>query len=117
MNADGVPDVEWEVQGSAGGKLLISGEELDALAAAGERADNEAIDLMPSPAFEAPPDAEARKAFIGLMWRSSMPMASARAGEHRLACRRADRRRTPRPVEDVKAAAEAPGATGTSSDE
>ncbi|TJX18249.1 MAG: hypothetical protein E5W21_35130, partial [Mesorhizobium sp.] len=47
MNADGVrQDVEWErFKAVLAERYSISGAELEALVAAGERADNEAIDL------------------------------------------------------------------------
>ena len=71
MNADGVrQDSEWErfkaVLAEAYG---VTGAELDQLARAGEKADNEAIDLYAfTSVLKRHLDVEARKAFIGLMW-------------------------------------------------
>jgi uncharacterized tellurite resistance protein B-like protein len=71
MNADGVrQDSEWErfkaVLAEAYG---VTGAELDQLAKAGEKADNEAIDLYAfTSVLKRHLDVEARKAFIGLMW-------------------------------------------------
>ena len=71
MNADGVrQDVEWErFKAVLSESYSISGAELEALAAAGERADHEAIDLYAfTSVLKRHLDAEGRKAFIGLMW-------------------------------------------------
>ena len=71
MDADGVrQDVEWArfkaVLSQAYG---IAGNELDALARAGEKADNEAIDLYAfTSVLRRHLDADACKAFVGLMW-------------------------------------------------
>lgn len=71
MDADGVrQDVEWArfkaVLSQAYG---IVGSELDALAKAGEKADNEAIDLYAfTSVLKRHLDADACKAFVGLMW-------------------------------------------------
>ncbi|TPN65130.1 TerB family tellurite resistance protein, partial [Mesorhizobium sp. B1-1-5] len=71
MSADGVrQDVEWErFKAVLAQAYSVSGNELDALAAAGERADNEAIDLYAcTSVLKRHLAAEGRKAFIGLMW-------------------------------------------------
>lgn len=71
MNADGVrQDVEWErFKQILAETYAIGGAELDRLARAGERAENEAIDLYAfTSVLKRHLDAEARKAFIGLMW-------------------------------------------------
>lgn len=71
MNADGVrQDAEWErfkaVLSQAYG---LTGSALEALAAAGEEADNEAIDLYAfTSVLKRHLDMDARRAFIGLMW-------------------------------------------------
>jgi uncharacterized tellurite resistance protein B-like protein len=71
MNADGVrQDVEWErFKDILAETYAIGGEELDRLARAGERAENEAIDLYAfTSVLQRSLDADARKAFVGLMW-------------------------------------------------
>ncbi len=71
MNADGMrQDAEWErfkeVLSRAYG---LTGNALEALAAAGEKADNEAIDLYAfTSVLKRHLDMDARRAFIGLMW-------------------------------------------------
>ncbi|KQZ14944.1 MULTISPECIES: TerB family tellurite resistance protein [unclassified Mesorhizobium] len=71
MNADGVrQDAEWErfkhVLSQAYG---VTGNALEALAAAGEKADNEAIDLYAfTSVLKRHLDMDARRVFIGLMW-------------------------------------------------
>ena len=71
MNADGVrQDVEWErFKQILAETYSVSGAELDALAAAGERADNEAIDLYAfTSVLKRHLDEQARIDFVGLMW-------------------------------------------------
>jgi uncharacterized tellurite resistance protein B-like protein len=71
MDADGVrQDVEWARFKAVLSKTYgVAGNELDALAKAGEAADNEAIDLYAfTSVLKRHLDADARKAFIGLMW-------------------------------------------------
>ena len=71
MTADGVrQDAEWErFKAVLAETYAVSGAELEALAKAGEKADNEAIDLYAfTSVLKRHLDAEARKAFIGLMW-------------------------------------------------
>ncbi|TPK70551.1 hypothetical protein FKO01_14225 [Mesorhizobium sp. B2-3-3] len=123
MNADGVrQDVEWErFKAVLAQTYSISGAELEALAAAGERADNEAIDLYAfTSVLKRHLDAEGRKAFIGLMWEIVYADGELHELEDNTVWRvaeligveRHDRIETRR-----KAAAQAPGARGTSSDE
>ena len=71
MNADGVrQDAEWERFKTILGETYgVSGADLEQLAQAGEKADNEAIDLYAfTSVLKRHLDADARKAFIGLMW-------------------------------------------------
>lgn len=71
MNADGVrQDSEWErFKAVLAQTYSVTGDELDRLAKAGEKADNEAIDLYAfTSVLKRDLDAEARKAFVGLMW-------------------------------------------------
>lgn len=123
MNADGVrQDVEWErFKEILAETYSISGDELDALAAAGERADNEAIDLYAfTSVLKRHLDAEARKAFIGLMWEIVYADGELHELEDNTVWRVAELigvERQDRIEARRKAAAEAPGARGTSSDE
>ena len=123
MSADGVrQDVEWErFKQLLARTYSISGEELDALAAAGERADNEAIDLYAfTSVLKRHLDAEARKAFIGLMWEIVYADGELHELEDNTVWRVAELigvERRDRVEARRKAAAEAPGARGTSSDE
>jgi uncharacterized tellurite resistance protein B-like protein len=71
MNADGVrQDSEWErFKAVLAETYSVSGADLDRLARAGEKADNEAIDLYAfTSVLKRHLDAEGRKAFIALMW-------------------------------------------------
>ncbi|MGP2491251.1 TerB family tellurite resistance protein [Mesorhizobium sp. PUT5] len=71
MTADGVrQDAEWErLKALLASAYSVQGAELDALAKAGKEADNEAIDLYTfTSVLNRHLDAEARKAFIELMW-------------------------------------------------
>lgn len=71
MSADGVrQDTEWErFKTLLAETYSVRGAELDALAKAGEKADNEAIDLYAfTSMLKRHLDADARKAFIELMW-------------------------------------------------
>lgn len=71
MNADGVrQDAEWErFKGVLSQAYGLTGSALEALAAAGEKADNEAIDLYAfTSVLKRHLDMDARRAFIGLMW-------------------------------------------------
>ncbi len=123
MNADGVrQDVEWERFKEILAKTYsIRGDELDALAAAGERADNEAIDLYAfTSVLKRHLDADARKAFIGLMWEIVYADGELHELEDNTVWRVAELigvERQDRIEARRKAAAEAPGARGTSSDE
>ncbi|MES0154870.1 TerB family tellurite resistance protein [Mesorhizobium sp. M0018] len=123
MNADGVrQDSEWErFKKVLAESYSISGDELDALAAAGERADNEAIDLYAfTSVLKRHLDAEARKAFIGLMWEIVYADGELHELEDNTVWRVAELigvERRDRVEARLKAAAAAPGAAGTSSDE
>lgn len=71
MDADGVrQDVEWtRFKAVLSQTYGLVGVELDALAKAGEKADNEAIDLYAfTSVLKRHLDADACKAFVGLMW-------------------------------------------------
>ena len=71
MNADGVrQDSEWErFKAVLSEAYSVTGAELDRLARAGEKADNEAIDLYAfTSVLKRHLDADACKAFVGLMW-------------------------------------------------
>lgn len=71
MNADGVrQDVEWErVRAVLADSYALSGAALDRIAAAGEAADNEAVDLFAfTSVLNRHLDEQARIDFIGLMW-------------------------------------------------
>jgi uncharacterized tellurite resistance protein B-like protein len=100
---------------------VMSADGLDALAAAGERADNEAIDLYAfTSVLKRQLDPDARKAFIGLMWEIVYADGELHELEDNIVWRVAelmDVERHDRVEARRKAAAEAPGATGTSSDE
>ncbi|MBN9219878.1 MAG: TerB family tellurite resistance protein [Mesorhizobium sp.] len=123
MNADGVrQDVEWErFKAVLAQTYSVSGAELEALAAAGERADNEAIDLYAfTSVLKRHLDAEGRKAFIGLMWEIVYADGELHELEDNTVWRVAELigvERHDRVEARRKAAAQAPGARGTSSDE
>ncbi|MEI9424024.1 TerB family tellurite resistance protein [Mesorhizobium sp. Cs1299R1N1] len=123
MNADGVrQDVEWErFKAVLAQSYSINGAELEALAAAGERADNEAIDLYAfTSVLKRHLDAEGRKAFIGLMWEIVYADGELHELEDNTVWRVAELigvERHDRIEARRKAAAEVPGARGTSSDE
>ena len=123
MNADGVrQDVEWErFKAVLSESYSISGAELEALVAAGERADNEAIDLYAfTSVLKRHLDAEGRKAFIGLMWEIVYADGELHELEDNTVWRVAELigvERHDRVEARRKAAAQAPGARGTSSDE
>jgi uncharacterized tellurite resistance protein B-like protein len=123
MNADGVrQDVEWErFKAVLAESYSIKGSELEALAAAGERADNEAIDLYAfTSVLKRHLDADARKAFIGLMWEIVYADGELHELEDNTVWRVAELigvERRDRVEARRKAAAQVPGATGTPSDE
>jgi uncharacterized tellurite resistance protein B-like protein len=123
MNADGVrQDVEWErFKAVLAESYSVSGAELEALAAAGERADNEAIDLYAfTSVLKRHLDAEGRKAFIGLMWEIVYADGELHELEDNTVWRVAELigvERHDRVEARRRAAAQAPGARGTSSDE
>lgn len=71
MTADGVrQDVEWDrFKRILADTYGLAGRELDALASAGEEADNDAVDLYAfTSVLRRSLDGEARKAFVELMW-------------------------------------------------
>ena len=123
MDADGVrQDVEWEkFKAVLAESYSISGDELEALVAAGERADNESIDLHAfTSVLKRHLDADARKAFIGLMWEIVYADGELHELEDNTVWRVAELigvERRERIEARRMAAAHAPGATGTSSDE
>src|SRR4051794_12126779 len=123
MSADGLrQDVEWErFKTVLAQSYSISGDELDALIAAGERADNEAIDLYAfTSVLKRHLDAEARKTFIGLMWEIVYADGELPELEDNTVWRVAELigvERRDRVEARRKAAAQVPGATGTPSDE
>lgn len=123
MSADGVrQDVEWErFKAVLAQTYSVNGAELEALAAAGERADNEAIDLYAfTSVLKRHLDAEGRKAFIGLMWEIVYADGELHELEDNTVWRVAELigvERHDRVEARRKAAAQAPGARGTSSDE
>jgi uncharacterized tellurite resistance protein B-like protein len=123
MSADGVrQDVEWErFKAVLAKSYSVNGAQLEALAAAGERADNEAIDLYAfTSVLKRHLDADARKAFIGLMWEIVYADGELHELEDNTVWRVAELigvERRDRVEARHKAASQAPGATGTSSDE
>ncbi|MBZ9675397.1 TerB family tellurite resistance protein [Mesorhizobium sp. ES1-1] len=123
MNADGVrQDVEWEkFKAVLAQSYSISGDELEDLAAAGERADNESIDLHAfTSVLKRHLDADARKAFIGLMWEIVYADGELHELEDNTVWRVAELigvERRDRIEARRRVAAHAPGVTGTSSDE
>jgi uncharacterized tellurite resistance protein B-like protein len=123
MNADGLrQDVEWErFKAVLAESYSVSGDELDALAAAGEQADNEAIDLYAfTSVLKRHLDAAARKAFIGLMWEIVYADGELHELEDNTVWRVAELigvESRDRVEARRKAAAQMPDAKGTSSDE
>ncbi len=123
MNADGVrQDVEWErFKAVLSETYSIGGAELEALAAAGQRADDEAIDLYAfTSVLKRHLGAEERKAFIGLMWEIVYADGELHELEDNTVWRVAELigvERHDRVEARRRAAAHAPGATGTASDE
>lgn len=123
MNADGVrQDAEWErFKAILSETYSIDGEELEALAKAGQQADDEAIDLYAfTSVLKRHLDIEARKAFIGLMWEIVYADGELHELEDNTVWRVAELigvERQDRVEARRRAAAAAPGARGTSSDE
>jgi uncharacterized tellurite resistance protein B-like protein len=123
MNADGVRhDVEWErLKKVLAESYGVSGEELDTLVAAGERADNEAIDLYAfTSVLKRHLDEEARIEFIRAMWEVVYADGMLHELEDNILWRVAeligvDRRE--RVLARQEAARNAPGAIGESADE
>ena len=118
MNADGVRhDVEWErLKEVLAESYGVSGEELETLVAAGEKADNEAIDLYAfTSVLKRRLDEEARIEFIRAMWEVVYADGVLHELEDNTLWRVAeligvDRR--DRILQRQKAQAEAPGSTG-----
>ncbi|MFE0017167.1 TerB family tellurite resistance protein [Mesorhizobium sp. NPDC059054] len=123
MSADGVhQDVEWErFKAILAESYSIQGQELEALAQAGERADGEAIDLYAfTSVLKRHLDPDARKAFIGLMWEIVYADGELHELEDNTVWRVAellDVERVDRVAARRKAAAEVPGAKGSANDE
>ncbi|WP_144378687.1 TerB family tellurite resistance protein [Mesorhizobium amorphae] len=123
MSADGVrQDVEWErFKAILAETYSVEGQELEALAAAGEKADNEAIDLYAfTSVLKRDLDPEQRKAFIGLMWEIVYADGELHELEDNTVWRVAellDVERVDRVAARRKAAAEVPGAKGSVNDE
>lgn len=123
MNADGVrQDAEWErFKAILSETYSIDGEELEALAKAGQQADDEAIDLYAfTSVLKRHLDIAARKAFIGLMWEIVYADGELHELEDNTVWRVAELigvERQDRVEARRRAAAGAPGARGTSSDE
>lgn len=123
MNADGVrQDVEWErFKAILAETYSVRGQELEALAEAGEKADGEAIDLYAfTSVLKRQLDPEARKAFIGLMWEIVYADGELHELEDNTVWRVAellDVERVDRVAARRKAAAEVPGAKGSANDE
>lgn len=71
MDADGVrQDAEWErFKQILADTYAVSGDDLDRLARAGEKADDEAVDLYAfTSVLKHHLDADGRKAFVSLLW-------------------------------------------------
>jgi len=123
MNADGVrQDVEWErFKQILAETYAIGGEELDRLARAGERAENEAIDLYAfTSVLKRHLDADARRAFVGLMWEMVYADGELHELEDNVVWRIAELigvERRDRVEARQRAAARMPGAKGAASDE
>ncbi len=123
MNADGLrQDAEWERFKSVLSQTYgVSGEELARLVEAGETAEREAIDLYAfTSVLNRHLDAEARKAFIGLMWEIVYADGELHELEDNTVWRVAELigvEREDRIAARRKAAARVPGATGTSGNE
>lgn len=123
MSADGVrQDVEWErFKAILAETYSVQGQELEALAEAGEKADNEAIDLYAfTSVLKRHLDPEARKVFIGLMWEIVYADGELHELEDNTVWRVAellDVERVDRVAARRKAAAEVPGAKGSANDE
>lgn len=123
MNADGVrQDTEWErLKEMLAETFRIEGDELDALALAGEKADNEAIDLYGfTSVLKRHLDEKARIDFIRVMWEIVYADGVLHELEDNTLWRVAELigvERRDRILARQEAALHAPGATGSSSDE
>lgn len=123
MDADGVrQDAEWELMKELLAHTYgLSGEELDRLVAAGEKADEEAVDLYAfTSVLKRHLDEQARVEFIGLMWEIVFADGELHELEDNMLWRIAeligvDRR--DRILQRQKAQAQAPGATGNPTDD
>ncbi len=123
MDADGVhQDIEWaRFKAVLSRTYGLSGSELDALAKAGEKADNEAIDLYAfTSVLKRHLDADACKAFVGLMWEIVYADGELHELEDNVVWRIAELlgvERGDRIAARQEAAAGLPGARGTPSDD
>ncbi len=123
MNADGVrQDSEWErFKAVLAQTYSVTGADLDRLARAGEKADNEAIDLYAfTRVLKRHLDAEGRKAFISLMWDIVYADGELHELEDNVVWRVAELigvERRDRIEARRRAAAHVPGATGSSDEE
>lgn len=123
MSADGVrQDVEWErFKVILAETYSVEGQELEALAEAGEKADGEAIDLYAfTSVLKRHLDSDARKAFIGLMWEIVYADGELHELEDNIVWRVAellDVERVDRVSARRKAAADVPEAKGRANDE
>jgi uncharacterized tellurite resistance protein B-like protein len=123
MDADGArQDVEWaKFKAVLSQSYGVTGVELDALAKAGEKADGEAVDLYAfTSVLKRHLDADARKAFVGLMWDIVYADGELHELEDNVVWRVAELlsvERQDRIAARQKAAAEWPQAGGVSSDD
>lgn len=123
MDADGGrQDVEWaKFKAVLSQSYGVTGAELDALAKAGEAADAEAVDLYAfTSVLKRQLDADARKAFVGLMWEIVYSDGELHELEDNVVWRVAELlgvERQDRIAARQKAAAELPQAGGVSGDD
>ncbi|KRA00149.1 hypothetical protein ASD64_00805 [Mesorhizobium sp. Root157] len=123
MDVDGVRhDAEWERFKTLLAETYgVRGEELARLAKAGEKANREAVDLYAfTSVLKRHLDAEARKAFVGLLWEVVYADGELHELEDNTVWRVAELigvERQDRIAARRKAAANVPGATGASGDE
>jgi uncharacterized tellurite resistance protein B-like protein len=123
MDADGVrQDTEWERMKEILAEAYdLSGDALDKLVAAGEEADDAAVDLYAfTSVLKRHLDEQARIDFVGLMWQIVFADGELHELEDNTVWRIAeligvDRR--DRILERQKAQAEAPGSTGTATED
>lgn len=123
MDVDGVrQDAEWErFKAVLSETYGVRGEELARLVKAGEKADNEAVDLYTfTSVLKRHLDVEGRKDFISLMWQVVYADGELHELEDNTVWRVAELigvERQDRIAARQKAAANVPGATGTSGNE